>query len=312
MLAGIILEAVYGLGYGNVLAAVAGFASLIVADKLSLLLDTASGGDTIGVMQAVLDTQFWLATHVTCVVTGYSATYIAGLLGIIYVVRGALTPSFTHEESKDLARMIYGAVCFGMFFSFFGTVLGGLWADDSWGRFWGWDPKENAALIIVLWNALVLHARWDGMVKDRGLALLAIGGNIFASWSHFGVNQLGVGLHSYGFTEGVLVALGLFILSQLIVIGIGLIPLRYWLSSRRCSSLSLATSHHAASLVQIFAATEPRLWHGLRITRHNVRHGQQIQQPVGLPSSRHLHATVRHEHLNNRDHWCRATSGIGQ
>ena len=75
----------------------------------------------------------------------------------------------------------------------------------------------------MLWNALVLHARWDGMVKDRGLAVLAIGGNIVTSWSWFGVNELGVGLHSYGFTEGVLLALGLFILSQLIVIGIGLI-----------------------------------------------------------------------------------------
>ena len=62
--------------------------------------------------------------------------------------------------------MIYGTLCFAIFFSFVGTVLGGLWADDSWGRFWGWDPKENGALIIVLWNALVLHARWDGMV-DR-------------------------------------------------------------------------------------------------------------------------------------------------
>ena len=58
-------------------------------------LETNTGGDTIGVMQAVLDTQFWLATHVTCVVTGYAATYIAGLLGIIYVVRGVLTPSFS-------------------------------------------------------------------------------------------------------------------------------------------------------------------------------------------------------------------------
>ena len=92
-------------------------------------------------------------------------------------------------------------------------MLGGLWADDSWGRFWGWDPKENGALIIVLWNALVLHARWGGMVKDRGLAVLAVGGNIVTSWSWFGVNQLGVGLHSYGFTSGVALALDLFALS---------------------------------------------------------------------------------------------------
>jgi hypothetical protein len=99
-----------------------------------------------------------------------------------------------------------------------------LWADDSWGRFWGWDPKENGALIIVLWNAVVLHARWGGMASGRGMAVLAVAGNIFTGWSWFGVNELGVGLHSYGFTEGVLLALGLFALSQLVIIGIGCLP----------------------------------------------------------------------------------------
>ncbi len=232
VLGGLILEMVYRRGYGNVMAAVNGFATLLIADKLSLVLDSTHG-DTIGVMQAVLDTQFWLATHVTCVTLGYTATLVAGLLGLIYVVRGLVTPTLGADDGKNLARMIYGTVCFAIFFSFVGTVLGGLWADDSWGRFWGWDPKENGALMIVLWNALVLHARWDGLVKDRGLALLAIGGNIVTSWSWFGVNQLGVGLHSYGFTEGVLVALGLFCASQILMIAAGLVPLRYWWSNRR-------------------------------------------------------------------------------
>ena len=86
----------------------------------------------------------------------------------------------------------------------------GLWADDSWGRFWGWDPKENGALIIVLWNALTLHARWGKLVKERGLAVLAVAGNIAVTWSWFGVNELGVGLHSYGFTEGALRVAGDF------------------------------------------------------------------------------------------------------
>ena len=70
----------------------------------------------------------------------------------------------------------------------------------------------------MLWNALVLHARWDGMIKDRGLAVLAVLGNITVSWSWFGVNELGVGLHSYGFTEGVMLALGLFCGSQLLIV----------------------------------------------------------------------------------------------
>ena len=77
-----------------------------------------------------------------------------------------------------LAKMIYGVVCFATLLSFVGTVLGGIWADQSWGRFWGWDPKENGALLIVIWNALILHARWGGLVKQRGMAVLAVVGNI--------------------------------------------------------------------------------------------------------------------------------------
>jgi len=77
----------------------------------------------------------------------------------------------------------------------------------------------------VLWNALILHSRWGGMVKQRGLALLAIGGNIVTSWSWFGVNELGVGLHSYGFTEGVLLALLLFVTTQVALIVLGVLAL---------------------------------------------------------------------------------------
>jgi len=69
------------------------------------------------------------------------------------------------------------------------------------GRFWGWDPKENGALLIVLWNAIILHARWAGYVRDRGIMVMAIFGNIITSLSWFGVNMLGVGLHSYGFMD---------------------------------------------------------------------------------------------------------------
>jgi hypothetical protein len=117
-----------------------------------------------------------------------------------------------------------------MLFSFVGTVLGGIWADQSWGRFWGWDPKENGALLIVLWNALILHARWGGMVKQRGMAVLAVVGNIITSWSWFGVNMLGVGLHSYGFMAGAREVLLGFVASQLVIVGIGLVPLRMWAS----------------------------------------------------------------------------------
>jgi cytochrome c biogenesis factor len=134
--------------------------------------------------------------------------------------------------------MVYGIVCFATLFSFIGTVLGGIWADQSWGRFWGWDPKENGALIIVLWNALILHARWGGMVRERGLMNLAVIGNIVTSWSWFGTNMLGVGLHSYGFMSGAFLWLGGFVLSQLILVGLGCLPLDKWRSFRSGSAPS--------------------------------------------------------------------------
>ncbi len=164
---GLVLERIYRIGIGNLICSVMGFVTLVIAHFL------AGDGDTLAVLQAVLDTQFWLATHVVCITLGYTTTFVAGLLGIVYVLRGVLTPTLSAETGRQISRMIYGTICFATLFSFVGTVLGGLWADDSWGRFWGWDPKENGALIIVLWNALVLHSRWGGLVRQRGLAVLS-------------------------------------------------------------------------------------------------------------------------------------------
>jgi ABC-type transport system involved in cytochrome c biogenesis permease subunit len=226
VLGGLIIECLTRLGLGTVVATAVGFLTLRIAHGL------AADGDTFVVLEAVLDTQFWLATHVVCITLGYATTYMAGMCGLLYTVLGVMTPKLRPSIGKELTRMTYGIICFALFFSFWGTVLGGLWADDSWGRFWGWDPKENGALIIVLWNALVLHARWGGMVRDRGLAVLAVLGNIVVSWSWFGVNELGVGLHSYGFTEGRLKMLAMFVLLQLAIAAIGCIPRQYWWSSR--------------------------------------------------------------------------------
>ncbi len=218
VLLALVFEWIYKLGLGNIVAAVIGFLTLLVAHFLSL------DGDTFIVMQAVLDTQFWLATHVVCITLGYATTFLAGAFAVLYVLLGQVFGVLSDEDRKQLTRMTYGTLCFAIFFSFVGTVLGGLWADDSWGRFWGWDPKENGALILVLYNALVLHARWGGIVGPRGIALLAVGGNIVTAWSWFGVNALGVGLHSYGFDSTIAMWLLTFGLSQLAIIALGLIP----------------------------------------------------------------------------------------
>src|SRR5438093_394545 len=124
--------------------------------------------------------------------------------------------------------MVYGIVCFATLFSFTGTVLGGIWADQSWGRFWGWDPKENGAILIVLWNAIILHARWGGLVRERGMVNLAIFGNVVTSWSWFGTNMLGIGLHSYGFMQSAVFWLGAFVILQLGLIAVGIVSETAW------------------------------------------------------------------------------------
>ena len=224
VLLGLILERFYRDSIGTVVASLVGFATLIIAHHLSL------GGDTMEMMRAVLDTNFWLATHVVMITTGYASMFVAGVIATVYIVRGFFTRSLTPTIAKSLTRMVYGIVCFATLFSFVGTILGGIWADQSWGRFWGWDPKENGALLIVLCCALTLHARWGGLVRERGLMALAVWGNIVTSFSWFGVNMLGVGLHSYGFMDKAFAWLMIFMASQAILIGIALMPTRYWLS----------------------------------------------------------------------------------
>jgi len=220
----LIIEWLYRNSIGAVAGGMIGFGTLLIAHHLAL------GGDTLEMMRAVLDSNFWLATHVVVITMGYGATFLAGFLALVYLLRGVLTRTLEQPTADALTRMVYGIVCFATLFSLVGTVLGGIWADQSWGRFWGWDPKENGALIIVLWNAVILHCRWGGIVRQRGLMMLAVFGNIVTAWSWFGVNMLGVGLHSYGFMQSAFYGLIAFVASQLAVILLGALPLPLWRS----------------------------------------------------------------------------------
>lgn len=317
----LVMEWKYRNAFATAVASLTGFATLLIAHYLG------GSGDTLEMMQAVLDTNFWLATHVTTVTIGYSATFVAGMFGVIFlwmmlvtvvlhgmrqgasrapgqgvlfvvaalgvalfaltlfagillgivylvsrdtsstvvltVLAATLLPgvayavyltvqrarrvaaadaadglppgthfleafALTEGRRSMLMWMMYGTVCFATLFSFVGTVLGGIWADQSWGRFWGWDPKENGALLIVVMNALILHARWGGMIKDRGMALLTLVGNMVTMWSWFGTNQLGIGLHAYGFNNALVALCRWFWISQLGLIALGLLPFTAW------------------------------------------------------------------------------------
>ncbi|MBX3417573.1 MAG: cytochrome c biogenesis protein CcsA [Pirellulaceae bacterium] len=220
----LIVERLTRINVGSFLAGASGLGMLLWAWTMSI-----KDGDTFTVLVAVLDTQFWLSTHVICISLGYVATYAAGAVGIgalmIWLVgylRGTL-PKLS-PTIQSLANVVYGITCFALLFSFFGTVLGGLWADDSWGRFWGWDTKENGALMIVFWNAVLLHARWAGIIRAKGIAAVATLGIAVTFWSWQGVNLLGVGLHNYGFSEEGLQIMFAILGSSILVSMIGLIP----------------------------------------------------------------------------------------
>jgi ABC-type transport system involved in cytochrome c biogenesis permease subunit len=220
---GLGIEIFFRRGIGLAVGGLLGFLTAIVAHNLAT-------GDTLEQVVAVLDTNFWLATHVTVVNAGYGATFVAGLLGAGLILAGVLTPSLDRPTFRTLGQILYGVLCFATLFSFVGTVLGGIWADQSWGRFWGWDPKENGALLIVLMNALILHARWAGLVQQRGMAVLAVLGNIIVLWSWFGVNMLNVGLHSYGFIPSTFWGMVSADIVHLCIAAVGLVPMQYWRS----------------------------------------------------------------------------------
>ena len=194
---------------------------------LAMKYEAKEATDTITQLVAVLYTNFWLATHVTIINIGYAAGLVAAIIGVIYLAgRFAmmLMGKTNKEFFKVLTRMNYGVICFCLFFSLVGTVLGGIWANYSWGRFGGWDPKENGALMICLWTLVILHGRMGVMIRDLGIHMNSIILAMIVTLSWWGVNNLGVGLHSYGFTEGVWGALygswmviGVFMLMGVIV-----------------------------------------------------------------------------------------------
>ncbi len=138
VLAGLVLELLKKRGVGAAASSFVGFAALVVAHSLPF------GGDDLELPRAVLATNFWLWTHVTCINIGCGAMFVAGALGIGYILARAFSTGFVAENRRLLAQFVYGVTCFATLFSFVGTMLGGIWADQSWGRFWGWDPRKTA------------------------------------------------------------------------------------------------------------------------------------------------------------------------
>ena len=188
----------------------------------------AADGDTLEMLVAVLNSNFWLATHVTTIILGYGTSLMAGLIGHLYLIEKIRVPKDS-ARLKSIYNNMFGVTLIALFFTLFGTILGGIWADQSWGRFWGWDPKENGALLIVLWQLMMVHMRLSGLAKPDKFALGMVLNNIIVIMAWFGVNLLSIGLHSYGFVSGIAVNIILFTIFELVT-GFGTY---YWARSKK-------------------------------------------------------------------------------
>lgn len=199
---------------------VLGCGAALGAGLLALSFWFAPQGDQLPVLTAVLNTNFWLATHVICITAGYGFSLLAGLGAHIWLF---LRARGREVKIVPLHRLTLAA----LLFTAVGTILGGIWADQSWGRFWGWDPKENGALLIVLWLLWVLHGRYAGRLNEEAFVALLAMVTVIVALAWFGVNLLATGLHSYGFVSGIAFGLAVFCVVESLVIGL------LWFAARR-------------------------------------------------------------------------------
>ncbi|MEM9469393.1 MAG: cytochrome c biogenesis protein CcsA, partial [Pseudomonadota bacterium] len=188
--------------------------SFFVGSLCAFLLLYLSNGivdiDRLPTLSAVLNTNFWLTTHVLTITIGYGFCLIAGILAHIHLFQ----IGFKSKQKESFKTLMVVSI-FALLFTTVGTILGGVWADQSWGRFWGWDPKENGALLIVLWIVWLVHSRISGHIQKFGFTVGMCFINIVVILAWFGVNLLNIGLHSYGFIEGIALAITIFCLAEL-------------------------------------------------------------------------------------------------
>lgn len=164
-------------------------------------------GDNMGMIVAVLDTNFWLATHVLTISIGYGFALVMSFMAHYFLL---LYNKQSPEENQKLYSNIHLTLLFSLFFTVIGTILGGIWADQSWGRFWGWDPKENGALLICLWLLWIAHAKISRHFRELSYAFFAGLTGVIVILAWFGVNLLNVGLHSYGFSNDTAISIGIY------------------------------------------------------------------------------------------------------
>lgn len=216
VLLGIGIEGFYKNGIGVMCGSIVGWALIMMSGIFAK-------SDTMNEVVPVLSSQFWLSTHVITIMFGYAGVFLAGVVGHVWLLSRLITGLKTGGKKMSKGdknflkvgyRIMMSILAFGLIFSFLGTMLGGVWADQSWGRFWGWDPKENGAILIVIWCAIMFHARMGNMLRETGVSAMAVGGCVVVMIAWLGINNLGVGLHSYGFQSGLARGLIIYMVAE--------------------------------------------------------------------------------------------------
>jgi ABC-type transport system involved in cytochrome c biogenesis permease subunit len=173
---------------------------------------------SISPLVPVLRDNFWLSTHVTTIILSYAAlalSWVLANISLVQMIRGKLTKN----ELIYNTTIIYSAIKYGVTLLALGIILGGIWADYSWGRFWGWDPKETWSLIVLLIYIAILHGKSTSWIKPNRFVPMVAAAFMSVMMAWFGVNYiLATGLHSYGFSEGGAIFLASFFVIQIIII----------------------------------------------------------------------------------------------
>jgi cytochrome c-type biogenesis protein CcsB len=228
----LIFEFVYKARYFAICASALAVICLILADNVPIL------NGAIEPLVPVLRDNMWLTIHVLTITLGYAAFTLAMGLGHLNLGLYFFAPGRT-VLFKSLSLFLYRALQVGTLLLAVGTMLGGVWASYSWGRFWGWDPKETWALIALLGYLAILHGRMIGWFREFGMAVGAILGYLGVLMAWYGVNfVLGTGLHSYGFGSGGYTYVGGFVAFEVFVIVAALLRRRSEVAKTRSASAS--------------------------------------------------------------------------
>ncbi len=209
-----ILEYIYKYKIVLLGGSLMGLFALIVADTAPAILDPS-----LQPLEAVLRSNYWLVVHVMTISISYAAFLLAFGLGDIGLIYYVIDADKNAEKIQKITTAVYRSMQIGVAFLAPGIILGGVWADYSWGRFWGWDPKETWALIVLLGYIVVLHARLIGWLKNFGMLASGVITFSLVIMAWYGVNfVLGAGLHSYGFGAGGVEYVSTFVLLHILFV----------------------------------------------------------------------------------------------